>query len=113
MQDIDTTETITSPLAAACEAGTVRLYRLRSTGTRRLIPYLTGEAREVAEFLAHEVEVRRSVAIVAASAGMSRPTVRRALAALALVEEIEAGDHDDLFEDGVTEIEFGGDDSDE
>lgn len=113
MTSTETTEQTTSPLAAACEAGTVRLYRLRANGTRRAVPYLTGDAREVAEYYAEQREAGQSVAAIATEAGTSRPTLRRALAALALTEEIEAGDHDDLFEDGVAELEFGGDDADE
>ena len=100
----------TSPLAAACAAGKVRLYRQRSTGTTRLIQYLTGIARDEAEYYAYWVERGRSVADLAAEGLSSRASVRRKLAALALTEEIEAGDHDDLWEEGLAEVVFGGGD---
>lgn len=115
MNDIETTEATTSPLAQACEAGKVRLFRLRGNGTRRAIPYLTGDAREVAEWYEAKISEGNSLALVAATAQVSRPTVRRALAALALTEAIEAGDHDDCWdaEEPPAELEFGGDDADE
>lgn len=113
MTSTTTTEATTaSPLAAACEAGTVKLYRLRGNGTTRLIQYLTGVAREEAEYYAYWIEEGRSVAELAAESETSRATIRRKLAALALTEEIEAGDHDELWEEGVAELEFGGEEAD-
>lgn len=113
MTSTDTTETTASPLAAACEAGTVKLYRLRANGTARLIQYLTGIAREEAEYYAYWIEEGRSVADLAAESETSRATVRRKLAALALTEAIEAGDHDDAWEEGLAELAFGGELADE
>lgn len=97
-----------SALAAACAAGAVRLFKLRGTGTLRRLPYLTGAAREHAEWFAYRLETGASVATIAAETGTSRATVRRNLAALALTEEIESGLHDDIWEDGLTEVVFGG-----
>ncbi|MBM2621196.1 hypothetical protein JIG36_37410 [Actinoplanes sp. LDG1-06] len=95
-------------LAAACAAGKVRLFKLRGTGTLRRLPYLTGLAREEAEYYAYRLATGDSVATIAVEVETSRATVRRNLAALALTEEIESGLHDDIWEDGLAEVIFGG-----
>lgn len=101
----------TGLLRAAASAGTVRFYRQRANGSTRAIPYLAEgtEGREVAEWVAARTDDGASVATVAEETGLSRATVRRTLAALALTEEVEDGDLDDLYEDGVTEIVLAGD----
>lgn len=99
----------TSPLAAACAAGTVRLFRLRGTGTTRRLPWLTGEALEAAEWYRLRVDQGDSVRQVAEACETSKATVRRALATLALMDEITDGLHDDLYAEDVTEILFGAD----
>lgn len=102
-----------SPLAAACEAGTVKLYRLRSTGTTRRLPWLTGDALEVAEWYRLRVDQGATVRQVAEERGTSKATVRRALTTLALMDEITDGLHDDLYAEDVTEILFGAEDGDD
>jgi hypothetical protein len=102
-----------SPLAAACAAGTVALYRLRGTGTTRRLPWLTGAALETAEWYRLRVNQGATVRQVAEECLTSKPTVRRALNALALMEEITDGVHDDAYTEGVTEILFSGEDTDD
>lgn len=102
-------------LAEACSRGTVALFRQRGTGTLRRLPYLApeSEAREVADWFACRREDGASVASIAAEAGVSRATVRRALAALALTEEVEAGDLDDVYAPDVVAVVVGGNDEDD
>lgn len=102
-------------LAEACAAGRVALFRQRGTGTLRRLPYLAdgSEAREVAEWFAAAREDGASVATIAGEAGVSRATVRRALAALALTEEVEAGDLDDVYAPDVVAVVVGGSDEDD
>ncbi len=95
-----------SPLAAACAAGQVHLYRLRSTGTLRHLPFLAPEtpARMHAEWFAMRVIEGQRVRQVAHDAGVSVATVRRHLSALALTESIEDNELDDLYEPDVEAI---------
>ncbi|RKN39982.1 helix-turn-helix domain-containing protein [Micromonospora endolithica] len=102
-----------SPLAAACAAGTVKLYRLRSNGTTRRLPWLTGDALEVAEWYRLRVDQGATVRQVAEECGTSKATVRRALTTLALMDEITDGLHDDLYAEDVTEVLFGAEDGDD
>lgn len=97
------------PLSAACAAGTVRLYRVRATGTTRAVPYLAEDnlQREVAEWLATAIEEGQSLRAVATDTGLSLPTARRLVTALAITEEIEAGDWDDHYAPDVTALYFG------
>jgi hypothetical protein len=98
-------------LAALCAAGSVRLYRQRAVGTWRALPYLAPDTagRETAEYLAELLEDGASVAQAAADTGLSKATVRRAIENLALAYDIEAGDYDDLVEDGLDAVVFAGD----
>ena len=98
-----------SPLAAACAAGTVKLFRLRGTGTTRRLTWLAGEALETAEWYRLRVDEGATVRQVAEDCGTSKATVRRALNTLALMDEITDGLHDDLYAEDVTEIVFGAD----
>lgn len=100
-------------LAALAADGQVAFYRLRADGTARRIDYLTGLARDGAEWFAYRIEEGDSVASVAAEAGVSRATVRRALAGLALVDEVEDGDLDDTYVVGATVIELAHDQAEE
>lgn len=102
-----------SPLAAACALGTVQLYRERGTGTLRHLDYLTGEAREVAEWYAERREAGDSIRTIATEVVTSTSTVRRALKALELTEAIEAGDHDDLWAEDLEALIFTGTEDDE
>lgn len=95
-----------SPLAAACAAGTVRLFRLRSSGTTRRIPWLTGDALETAEWYRLQLDEGLSVRQMAEDCATSKATVRRALTTLALMDEVTEGLHDDAWSEGVTEIMF-------
>ncbi|MEV0153181.1 hypothetical protein AB0H57_05485 [Micromonospora sp. NPDC050686] len=96
-----------SPLAAACAAGTVRLFRLRGTGTMRRLSWLAGEALETAEWYRLCVDQGATVRQVAEACETSKATVRRALNTLALMDEITDGLHDDLYAEDVAEIVFG------
>ena len=98
-------------LAALCAAGSVRLFRQRGTGTLRALPYLAPgtPTRETAEYLAELLEDGASVAQAAADTGLSKATVRRAKENLALAYDIEAGDYDDLVEDGLDAVILAGD----
>jgi hypothetical protein len=95
-------------LQAAATKGTVHFYRVRANGSTRAVPYLKPDtsAREVAEWIANEVDEGKSVALVATEAGLSRATVRRALAAVELAEEVEEDNEDlsALYEEGVDAI---------
>lgn len=105
----------TGLLADACARGDVSLFRERGTGTLRRLPYLApgGEAREVAEWFASRRDDGASVAAIAGESGVSKATVRRALAALALTEEVEAGDLDDVYAPDVVAVVVGGSDEDD
>ncbi|GAB3985680.1 hypothetical protein V1634_29745 [Plantactinospora veratri] len=109
----ETTDNAPSLLAAACAAGTVRLFRLRGNGTTRRLMWLTGEALEVAEWYRLRLDQGASVRQIAEECQTSRPTVRRALGVLDLMDAIEAGEHDDLYADGVTEVLFASDEDGE
>jgi hypothetical protein len=98
-----------SPLAVVCAAGTVRLFRLRGNGTTRRLMWLTGEALEVAEWYRLRLDQGASVRQIAEECQTSRATVRRALGVIDLMDAIEAGEHDDLYEEGVTEVLFASD----
>jgi len=100
-------------LADAVAAGRVKLYRQRSNGSTRRIAYLAPDspAREVAEYLALRVDEGISVAVLAIDTDLSRPTIRRTLAALEWAEEIEDGEWDDMYADDVDALfVFGSDD---
>lgn len=100
----------TSPLAAACAAGTVKLYRERRTGTLRPLQYLTGEAREVAEWYRLRFEDGARINDLAIEAAVSGPTVRRAIKALDLIEAIEDGEYDDLWSEDLEALIFAAED---
>ncbi len=100
-------------LAQLAANGQVTFYRLRANGTARQVAYLTGIARDEAEYFAYRIETGASVATVAAEAEVSRATVRRALAGLALVEEVEDGELDDVYFVGATVIDLAHDDTQE
>ena len=105
--------TTTQPgaLAALCAAGSVRLFRQRASGSLRALPYLCPgtHARETAEYLADLVDDGASVAAAATATGLSRASVRRALANLSLAEDIEDGLHGDTAEPDLTALVFAGD----
>jgi hypothetical protein len=102
-------------VARLAASGVVNFYRVRANGSARFLPYLAQgtEAREVAEWAALQVEEGRSVAWLAEDAGVSRATVRRALAALDLAEDIEAGEYDELVTDDVDAVFVGDADADD
>lgn len=86
------------------EQGLLRAYRVRANGTMRhldLLP-LASTKREAAEWINDAVDMDgRSVESVARELHISTPTVRRVLEALALTEEIEAGEWDGLSFDSA------------
>lgn len=102
-------------LAAACTSRVVRLYRERGNGTHRALPYLAdgSPARMVADYLAASREAGAPVPAIAADTHLSRATVRRTLDALALTEEIEDGDHDDLYSEDLAALYFTGTDDED
>jgi hypothetical protein len=85
--------------SAMLEQGVLNAYRVRSNGSMRhleLYP-LASTAREAAEWINDRVEMDgASVQAVARELHVSTPTVRRYLEGLALTEEIESGEWDDL-----------------
>lgn len=102
-----------SALAALAADGQVTFYRVRASGKVRRVAYLTGQALEHAEWFAHRIEAGESVKAVAAEAGVSRASVRRALAGLALVEEVEAGELDEVYSPAVAAIYLTNDQAEE
>ena len=96
-------------LSAACLAGSVALSRQRVTGGLRRLPYLAPDttAREVAEWFAALREAGARIATIAAETGVSKATVRRAHAALGLTEEVEDGDHDDIYAPDLVAVVVG------
>lgn len=107
--------TSTGPLAEACARHAVRLYRQRGNSVARPMPYLAvgSPAREVADHLSDAMDDGSSVAAIAGQSGLSRATVRRTLFALTITEEIEAGDHDDLWGEDLEAVIFGGSDDED
>jgi len=105
----------TSPLAAACAIGDVKLYKERANGTLRALPWLVGEQREHAEWALEELAAGASVAEVCEAGAWSRSTIRRMLAMVDVMEQIEAGEWDDLYDEDVTALILyvEGDESDE
>jgi len=100
-------------LAAAVAEGRIKLYRQRANGSTRRITYLApgSTARDEAEYLAMRVDEGMSVAALAIDTDLSRPTIRRTLAALEWAEEIEDGEWDDMYADDVDALfVFGSDD---
>lgn len=93
-----------SPLAQLAAEGTVEFFRVRASGKVRRVNYLTGQALEHAVWFAHRIDSGETVRAVAIEAGVSRTSVRRALAGLALVDEVEAGELDDVYFDGATAV---------
>lgn len=71
------------------------------------MPYLTGQRREVAEWLDHEMSRGKPLTVAATDAGLSRTTARRLVFALTLTEDVEAGDWDDEWSPGVDALFFG------
>jgi hypothetical protein len=101
--------------AEAAAAGVVTFYRLRGNGSARHLPYLAPDSaeREVAEWFTEQYEAGASVSALARETGVSRATVRRALAAVELADDIELGYYDDLVTDDVDAVFLAADDSDD
>lgn len=100
---------IPEPLPALLQAamtGAVRFYRVRANGSTRAVPYLPEgtEVREVAEWIANEVEEGKSVAQVAFETGLSNATVRRAIACIELADDLYDGELSEMYEEGVDAI---------
>lgn len=84
----DTTVTAETFIQAATE-GKIHFYRVRENGTYRHIPFLTGEDREHAQWIASQREAGRTMKEIADELHLSIPTVRRMINGLLLVEEVE------------------------
>jgi hypothetical protein len=100
---------IPEPLPALLQAamtGAVKFYRVRASGSLRAVPYLPEgtEAREVADWIANEVEEGKSVAQVAFETGLSNATVRRAIACVELADDLHDGELSEIYEEGVDAI---------
>jgi len=93
-------------LLQAAMTGAVKFYRVRANGSTRAVPYLPEgtEAREVAEWIANEVEEGKSVAVVADETGLSRATVRRAIVCIELADDLYDGELSEMYEEGVDAI---------
>lgn len=84
---------------AMLDAGHLTAYTERGNGTTRhlnLLP-IGSKGRDTAEWISEQVEDGRSLRAVAAELHVSLPTVRRALMALELTEDIEAGEYDQVW----------------
>lgn len=81
----------------AAAEGRVRVYRARSNGTTRHIPFLPegSDARAVAEWIRDQKD-SRTMKDLAAEMHESVPTVRRRLVALEVTEEVEGYDQEDI-----------------
>lgn len=106
-----TTDTTTADtLLAEMAAGKVELHTQRDNGTFRKVHFLAEgtEAREHAEWVAAEREAGRTMKAIATEIHASVPSVRRMLNDLALTEEFEKMDAEELDEllRGGTEVEI-------
>ena len=86
-----------------------RSREVLSSPSQRLdtsLPYLPEgtEAREVADWIANEVDEGKSVTEVAAEAGLSRSTIRRAIACIELADDLYDGGLSEMYEEGVDAI---------
>lgn len=80
--------------------GRVRLYLARENGTYRRVQYLAPgtDARSLAEWLREEKEGGATMRKLAGLIHQSVPQVRRTLNALALAEEVEEADQEEIVE---------------
>lgn len=92
MQTIVTTitpDTTAETLVTEAAEGKVKFHRERSNGTFRRVQFLSGEQREVAEWVVLQREEGKTMKAIAAEMHVSVPTVRRLINSLLLTEEIE------------------------
>lgn len=109
----DPTTAPASPLATACAAGRVRVYRVRASGTVRRVRWLNGVDREHAEWLRMRVEDGVPWRTVADEASLSKSAVYRAVKTLSLIDEVEAGELDELYDEDTAELLVMGEDGEE
>lgn len=95
-----TTDTTAANLIADLTSGAARIFKERENGTTRRVHFLADgtEAREHAEWVAAQREEGRSMAAIAGELHISVSAVRRMLNDLALTEELEDMDAEDLAE---------------
>jgi hypothetical protein len=116
MNIVITTADQTTPdtLLAELAAGTAHLHKEREDGTYRRVHYLAdgSQGREEAEWIAAQREgtedtAPRSMRSIAEELNLSVSAVRRIISDLALTEELEAMDADELADmlRGAEEIE--------
>lgn len=93
-----TTDTTAATLIADLTSGVARLYKERDNGTFRRVHFLADntEAREHAEWVALQREEGRSMKAIATEINLSVSAVRRMLNDLALTEELEGMEAEDL-----------------
>ena len=83
-------------LVAALTDGTAQLHKERANGSTRRIHFLTGVAREHAEWYANERSEGRTMKELATETLTSVAAIRRMLTDLRLTEELEDADADQL-----------------
>lgn len=95
-----TTDTTAATLIADLTSGAAKIFKQRDNGTFRRVHFLADgtEAREHAEWVAAQREDGRSMKDIAAEINLSVSAVRRMLNDLALTEELEDMDGEDLAE---------------
>lgn len=95
-----TTDTTAATLIADLTSGAAKIYKERDNGTFRRVHFLADgtEAREHAEWVAAQREEGRSMKAIATEINLSVSAVRRMLNDLALTEELEGMEAEDLAE---------------
>jgi hypothetical protein len=76
--------------------GEIKFHKERDNGTTRRVHFLTGTAREHAEWAADQRDAGKGMKAIAAEAHQSVPTIRRWLNDLALTEAVELADEEEL-----------------
>lgn len=94
---VGTTVTPANFLEAAA-AGNVRFHTVRANGTTRRVQFYADgtEARETAEWVEEQRNDGRTMKDIAAEMHLSVPSVRRILNALALAQEVEDMEPEDI-----------------
>lgn len=93
-----TTATTATTLVADLTSGAAKIFKVRDNGTTRRVHFLADgtEGREHAEWVAAQREEGRSMKAIATEINVSVSAVRRMLNDLALTEELEDMDAEDL-----------------
>jgi hypothetical protein len=89
-------DTTAANFVERAERGEIQFHKERGNGTTRRVHFLTGTAREHAEWAAAQREDGKSMREIATEAHQSVPTIRRWLTDLALTEAVEQADEEEL-----------------